>query len=81
VQRLLDEYRLRVRANENAYASGAAHVERRAKHLLLELALVAKSREALLSLHDENHTQDSVLCRIENEFDLVEFRLQRLREP
>ncbi|WP_267954972.1 Na+/H+ antiporter [Paraburkholderia adhaesiva] len=81
VQRLLDEYRLRVRANENAHASGAAHVERRAKHLRLELALVAKSREALLRLHDENRIQDAVLHRIENELDLEEFRLQRLLEP
>lgn len=81
VQRLLDEYRLRVRANENAHASGAAHVERRAKHLRLELALVAKSREALLKLHDENRIQDAVLHRIENELDLEEFRLQRLLEP
>jgi len=81
VQRLLDEYRLRVRANENAHTSGAAHVERRAKHLQLELALVAKSREALLSLHDENRIQDAVLHRIENELDLEEFRLQRLLEP
>jgi monovalent cation/hydrogen antiporter len=81
VQRLLDEYRLRVRANENAHKSGAAHVERRAKHLRLELALVAKSREALLRLHDENRIQDAVLHRIENELDLEEFRLQRLLEP
>jgi monovalent cation/hydrogen antiporter len=42
---------------------------------------VAKSREALLRLHDENRIQDAVLHRIENELDLEEFRLQRLLEP
>lgn len=81
MQRLLDEYRLRVRANENAHTSGAAHVERRTMPLRLELALVAKSREALLRLHDENRIQDTVLHRMENELDLEEFKLQRLLEP
>ena len=81
VQRLLDEYRIRVHNNEDAHASGAAQVERRAKHLRLELALVAKSRDALLDLHRENRIQDNVLHRIEAELDLEEFRLQRLLEP
>lgn len=81
VQRLLDEYRIRVHNNEDAHASGAAQVGKRAKHLRLELALVAKSRDALLDLHRENRIQDNVLHRIEAELDLEEFRLQRLLEP
>jgi monovalent cation/hydrogen antiporter len=81
VQRLLDEYRIRVRNNENAQKEGAGEGERRAKHLRLELALVAKSRETLLNLHRANRIQDNVLHRIEAELDLEEFRLQRLLEP
>ncbi len=81
IERMLDEYRVRVRSNENAHVSGSEHVERRAKLLRLELELVSKSREALLGLHDNNRIQDSVLHRIEAELDLEEFRLQRLLEP
>lgn len=81
VDRLLDEYRLRVRANEDAHQSGAAHVALREKHLRLELALVAKSREALLKLHGDDRIQNAVLHRIEAELDFEEVRLQRLLEP
>ena len=56
-------------------------MERRAKHLRMELARVAKSREALLKLHDESDIQDAVLHRIEAEPDLEEFGLQRLLVP
>ncbi|PLZ00856.1 Na+/H+ antiporter [Burkholderia sp. WAC0059] len=81
VERLLGEYRVRVHNNEKAHAEGAEHVERRAKHLRLELDLVSASRQALLLLHQENRIQDTVLHRIEAELDLEELRLHRLLEP
>lgn len=81
IERLLDEYRIRVRSNENAHASGAEHVERRERHLRLELDLVAASRQELLRLYQQNRIRDSVLHRLEAELDLEEVRLQRLLEP
>lgn len=81
VQQLVDEYRTRVRNNENAHAQGAEHVERRDRHLRLELDLVAASRDELLRLHQQNRIRDSVLHRLEAELDLEELRLHRLLEP
>ncbi|PXW24853.1 Na+/H+ antiporter [Paraburkholderia caballeronis] len=81
VQRLIDEYRIRVHNNENAHAEGGEHVERRARHLRLELELVAVSRQELLRLHRESRIRDAVLHRIEAELDLEELRLHRLLEP
>jgi len=80
VQRLIDEYRIRVRSNENAHAQGAEHVARRERHLRLELDLVAVSRHALLTLHQQNRIRDPVLHRLEAELDLEELRLRRLLE-
>lgn len=81
VERLTDEYRIRVRNNEDAQAPGAPHIERRARHLRLELDLVAASRRELLRLHQQSRIRDSVLHRLEMELDLEELRLQRLLEP
>ena len=81
VQRLIDEYRIRVLNNENAHSEGSEHVERRARHLRLELDLVAVSRHALLQLHRQNRIRDAVLHRLEAELDLEELRLLRLLEP
>ncbi|ABE36108.1 Na+/H+ antiporter [Paraburkholderia xenovorans LB400] len=81
VQRLIDEYKVRVSNNERAFEAGKEHVELRARQLRLELDLVAISRQALLGLHHEGKIQDSVLHRLEAELDLEELRLHRLLEP
>jgi len=81
VQRLIDEYEVRVRNNEKAHSEGSEHVELRARHLRLELDLVATSRQTLLHLHREGKIEDSVLHRLEAELDLEELRLHRLLEP
>jgi CPA1 family monovalent cation:H+ antiporter len=81
LERLLVEYRIRVTANENAYALGAEQVEDRAHSLRVELKLVSVSREALLGLHRGGKVDDGVLHRIESELDLEELRLLRLLEP
>ncbi|OAJ61693.1 sodium:proton exchanger [Paraburkholderia ginsengiterrae] len=81
LERLLAEYRIRVTANEDAYALGAERVEGRAHFLRIELKLVGTSREALLGLHRDGKVDDGVLHRIESELDLEELRLLRLLEP
>ncbi|MEX3934001.1 Na+/H+ antiporter [Paraburkholderia phymatum] len=81
VRRLIDEYEVRVRNNEKAHSEGSEQVELRARHLRLELDLVATSRQTLLRLHREGKIEDSVLHRLEAELDLEEMRLHRLLEP
>lgn len=81
VQRLVDEYEVRVRNNEKAHLEGSEHVELRARHLRLELDLVATSRKTLLHLHRDGKIEDAVLHRLEAELDLEELRLHRLLEP
>jgi Na+/H+ antiporter len=81
VDRLIDEYQTRVRNNECAHIDGAKHIDRRARHLQLELDLVAVSRQELLRLHQHSQIRDSVLHRLEAELDLEELRLLRLLEP
>ncbi|WP_428983256.1 hypothetical protein [Paraburkholderia diazotrophica] len=53
----------------------------RARHLRLELDLVATSRQTLLRLHREGKIEGSVLHRLEAELDFEELRLHRLLEP
>jgi len=81
VDQLIDDYRTRVRNNECAYVEGGEHTERRARHLRLELDLIAIARDELLRLHRQSRIRDAVLHRLEAELDLEELRLHRLLEP
>jgi CPA1 family monovalent cation:H+ antiporter len=81
LDRLISEYQIRVRNNENAHLHGQEHIELRARQLQLELSLVEVSRQELLRLHRTGRVPDSVLHRIEGELDFEELRLQRLLAP
>jgi len=81
LERLLDEYKVRVGNNERAYREGAEQVDVRARQLRLELEMVSVSRRELLQLKDAGHIDDAVLHRIEAELDFEEMRLLRLLEP
>jgi len=81
VRRLIDEYQTRVTNNACAHEGGDEHVERRARHLRLELDLVAAARDELLRLHRQSRIRDAVLHQLETELDLEELRLHRLLEP
>ncbi|MFM0441703.1 Na+/H+ antiporter [Paraburkholderia strydomiana] len=81
LERLLDEYKVRVGNNERAHREGAAQAEVRARQLRLELDMVGVSRRELLELKDAGRIDDVVLHRIEAELDFEEMRLLRLLEP
>ncbi|HEY0295468.1 MAG TPA: sodium:proton antiporter [Bordetella sp.] len=81
LDRLIGEYQIRVRNNENAHQHGQEHVDRRARQLRIELDLVGVSRQELLRLHRAGRVPDPVLHRIESELDFEELRLQRLLAP
>lgn len=78
IDRLIEEYQIRVRNNENAYRHGTEHVQRRSRQLHMQLDLVAVSRHEVLQLHESGRISDPVLHRIESELDLEELRLHRL---
>lgn len=78
IDRLIEEYRVRVHNNANAHREGQEHVQRRARQLRLELDLVGTSRQELLRLHHAGRVSDAVLHRIEGELDFEELRLHRL---
>ncbi|MEA3130476.1 MAG: monovalent cation/hydrogen antiporter, partial [Paraburkholderia sp.] len=81
LERLLDEYKVRVSNNERAHREGAEQVNVRARQLRLELDMVGVSRRELLKLKEAGRIDDAVLHRIEAELDFEELRLSRLMEP
>ncbi|SDD59696.1 regulatory helix-turn-helix protein, lysR family [Paraburkholderia lycopersici] len=81
LDRLMDEYRVRVSNNERAHREGVEQVNARARQLQLELDMVSVSRQELLKLKEAGRIDDSVLHRIEAELDFEELRLLRLLEP
>ncbi len=81
LNRLHDEYTVRVTNNERAHREGSEQVNVRARQLRLELDMVSVSRKELLKLKEGGHIDDSVLHRIEAELDFEELRLTRLLEP
>jgi CPA1 family monovalent cation:H+ antiporter len=81
LQRVLDEYKVRVGNNERAHREGAGQVPVRARQLRLELDMVSVSRRELLKLKEAGSIDDAVLHRIEAELDFEELRLLRLLEP
>ncbi|MEW9584710.1 cation:proton antiporter [Paraburkholderia sp. DGU8] len=81
LQRVLDEYKVRVSNNERAHSEGAEQGNVRARQLRLELDMVSVSRRELLKLKEAGNIDDAVLHRIEAELDFEEMRLSRLLEP
>ena len=79
--RLVEEYRVRVRATARARDEGEALVSERQKHFSAALHAVSHARAELIKLHRSGRIHDSVLHSIETDLDLEELRLRRYAAP